>query len=102
MGAVFMMCAMAALGLSLFLSTNPSSFIDYILTTIVRNDIKAFGLRHKGLKDKSTASGLITGGNLRTLKTLSKSNREKLKNSTVLKNMSRDQKERLRKQFGGR
>ena len=95
-----MACAIAALGLYLFLSANPSSFIDYILTTIVRNDIKAFGMRHKGIEDKSTVSGIVTGGNLRTLKTLSKTNKEKLKKSATVKNMSRAQKERLKKQLG--
>ena len=97
-----MMCAMTALGLSLFLSTNPSSFVDYLFTTIVRNDIKAFELKHRGLKDKSTISGLITGGNLRSAKTLSKMDKAKLKNSAAIKNLSRAQKERLRKQFGVR
>jgi hypothetical protein len=75
MGAVFMICAMAALGLSLFLSTNPSSFVDYIFTTIVRNDIKAFGLKYRGLKDKSTVGGLVPGGNIRSVKSLSKTDK---------------------------
>ncbi len=95
-----MMCAVAALGLSLFLSANPSSFVDYILTTIVRNDIKAFGMKHKGVEDKSTVSGLVTGGNLRSMKTLSKTNKTKLKSSAAVKNLSQAQKERLKKQFG--
>lgn len=102
MGVVFMMCAVAALGLSMFLSTNPTSFFDYVVATIVRNDIKAFGMKHKGLKDRSTVGGLVTGGNLRSAKTFSKSEKKKLKNSAVVKNLSRAQKERLRKQFGGK
>ena len=97
-----MICAVTARALSLFLSTNPSSFFDYVVATIVRNDIKAFGMKHKGVEDKSNVSGIVTGGNLRTLKTLSKTNKAKLKNSAAVKNLSQAQKERLKRQFSGK
>lgn len=102
MGVVFMVCAISALALSLFLSTNPSSFFDYVVATIVRNDIKAFGMKHKGVKDRSTVGGLATGGNLRSGDTLSKTDKRKLKNSAAVRNLSQAQKERLKKQFGGK
>ena len=102
-GAAFMACIITALGLSLFMSARPSSFIEYVFMTVMRNDIKAFGMKHLGVKDKfGSSGGLVTGGNLRTLKTMSSSSRQKLKKSRAFKGMSRAQKERLKKQLKGR
>ena len=102
-GAAFTACIIAAMGLSLLMSARPSSFIEYIFMTVMRNDIKSFGMKHLGIKDKfGSSGGLVTGGNLRSLKTMSSSTQQKLKKSKAFKNMSRAQKERLRKQFSGK
>ncbi len=102
-GAAFMACIITALGLSLFMSARPTSFVEYIFMTVMRNDIKAFGMKHLGVKDKfGSSGGLVTGGNLRTLKTMSSSVKRKLKQSGAFKKMTRSQKGRLKKQFKGK
>lgn len=95
------MCAVIALTLLALLSAKPSSFLDFIVTTVVQNDIKAFGMKHRDVTDRPNLSGMITGGNLRSLQNLSNSTKEKLKNSSIGKSLSQAQKNRLRKQFGG-
>ena len=101
LGAAFMVCAVLAFGLFLFLASNPAAFIEYIQMTIVKNEIKSFGMRHLG-KDRGKSAGLVTGGQMRALKNMSESAKKKLKKSSAFKGMSRAQKERLRKQFRGR
>lgn len=102
-GAAFMACIITALGLSLLMSARPSSFLEYIFMTVMRNDIKAFGMKHLGVKDKfGSSGGMVTGGNLRSLGNMSSSKRQKLKRSSVFKKLTRAQKEKLRKQFKGK
>ena len=99
----FTACVIVAFGLFLFMASNPSSYVEYVFMTVMRNDIKAFGMKHLGIKDKfGSSGGLVTGGNLRSLKNMSAARKAKLKKSKAFKGMSRAQKERLRKQFRGR
>ena len=98
-----MVCAVVAFGLFLFLASNPASFIEYVQMTIIKNEIKAFGMRHLGKKgDRGKSAGLVTGGQMRALKTMSESAKQKLKRSSAFKGMSKAQIDRLRKQFRGR
>ena len=99
-GGAFVACAIAALGLYLFLSANPSSFIDYIFTTIARNDFRAFVAKYRKTRDRPAASDMAKGRNPRALKKLSKSEKDKLKNSAVVKRLSQAQKERIKRQLG--
>ncbi len=102
-GAAFMVCAVVAFGLFLFLASNPASFIEYIQMTIIKNEIKAFGMRNLGKKgDRAKSAGLVTGGQMRSMKTMSEATKQKLKRSGAFKGMSKAQKDRLRKQFRGR
>ena len=100
MGAALVICTITAFGLFLFMADKPSSYVEYIFMTVMRNDIKAFGMKHLGVKDKfGTSGGMITGGNLRSMKNMSESAKRKLKQSGAFKGLTKTQKARLRKQF---
>ncbi|HJP14234.1 MAG TPA: hypothetical protein QF533_07815 [Nitrospinota bacterium] len=82
------------------MADKPSSYVEYIFMTVMRNDIKAFGMKHLGVKDKfGTSGGMITGGNLRSMKNMSESAKKKLKQSGAFKGLTKTQKARLIKQF---
>ncbi len=103
MGAALMVCAITAFGLFLFMAAKPSSYVDYMFMTIMRNDIKSFGMKHLGIKDKfGTSGGMITGGNLRSMQKMSESAKRKLKQSGAFRGLTRAQKAKLRRQFKSR
>jgi hypothetical protein len=85
LGAVILASGIVAMGLSVLLSANPASFVEYLFQTVLLNDIKAFGLKHKDTKDRLSVGGMVTGGNLRSKKILSKSDKKRLKNSAIEK-----------------
>lgn len=89
----------SALALTLFFSAQPSKWVEYVYFTILRNDIKAFGLSHRGQEDKAHSAGLVTGGNLRALKNLSGSQVERLKESGLGRGLTDAQKAKLRQKF---
>ena len=101
--AAFTLTVAIAFGFFLFMASNPSSYVEYLFMTIMQNDIKAFGMKHLGIKDKfGTSAGLVTGGDLRSLKNMSSSTQKRLKQSKASQGLSRAEKDRLRRQFRGR
>ncbi len=90
LGAALMVCAVLAFGLFLFLASNPASFIEYLQMTIIKNEIKAFGMRHLGVKGKfGKSAGLVTGGQMRSMKTMSEATNQKLMRSGAFKGLSK-------------
>jgi hypothetical protein len=101
--AAFTLTVAIEFGFFLFMASNPSSYVEYLFMTIMRNDIKAFGMKHLGIKDKfGTSAGLVTGGNLRSLKNMSDSTKKRLKQSRAFQGLSRAERDRLRRQFRGK
>ena len=101
--AAFTLTVAIAFGYFLFMASNPSSYVEYLFMTIMQNDIKAFGMKHLGIKDKfGTSAGLVTGGDLRSLKNMPSSTQKRLKQSKASQGLSRAEKDRLRRQFRGR
>lgn len=97
-GAATSICFLLAFGLYALIAAEPSRWVEFVFNTIVMNDIKSFGIRQAGIKDKSKVSG-IAGGNLRAMKGLSKAKLKSLKKSGLGKKLTKAQKAKLRKQF---
>ena len=58
--------------------------------------------RMPGSSKFGTSAGLVTGGNLRSLKNMSDSTKKRLKQSRAFQGLSRAERDRLRRQFRGR
>lgn len=93
--AVTMICALV---ITLVISAEPSRLFDFVFEYIALQDIKSVGSAESGA-DKSSASGMVTGGNLKAMQNMSADQKDKLKNSAAFKSMSEADKAKLKEKY---
>ncbi|MEE9274131.1 MAG: hypothetical protein V3V62_02340 [bacterium] len=102
LGSIFLATLGVSVALYIVLAANPSSWPNYVFMTIVRNNIKSFASKAGLSAEKFKSAGLPTGGGIKKLRKMSKSQLKKLKSSSKFKGLSAAQKAKLRKRFKGR
>jgi len=76
----------------------PGKFTENITFMFSQGQAQELGLTRQDL-DKVRASEILRGGGMKGLKNLSRSQREKLKKSSLFRGLSAQQKSKLRKKF---
>ena len=99
LGAISTVTLVIAFVISFFMAGGPGKFIENITFMFIQGQAQELGLTRQDL-DKVRASGILRGGGMAGLKNLSRSQREKLKKSSLFRGLSAQQKSKLRKKFG--
>ena len=98
LGAISAVTLVIAFVISFFMAGGPGKFIENITFMFIQGQAQELGLTRQDL-DKVRASGILRGGGMKGLKNLSRSQREKLKKSSLFRGLSAQQKSKLRKKF---
>jgi hypothetical protein len=101
LGAISAVTIVIAFVVSFFLAGGPGKLIENLTFMYISNQAQELGLNKSDL-DKIKAAGLLKGGGISGAKNLSRSQKEKLKKSSLFKGLSAEKKAKLRKRFGGK
>ena len=101
LGAISAATIVIAFVLSFFVAGGPGKIIENITFMFIQNQAQELGLSKEDL-EKVRASGILKGGSPKGLSKLSRSQKEKLKGSSLFKGMSSAKKAELKKKFGRR
>lgn len=86
---------------SFFVAGGPGKFIENLTFMYIQNQAQDLGLNKDDL-EKVKASGILKGGSVKGINKLSRSQKEKLKKSSLFRGMSSEKKAELKKKFGKR
>ncbi|MBT4430025.1 MAG: hypothetical protein HOC91_05865 [Nitrospinaceae bacterium] len=101
LGAISAVTIAIAFVASFFISGGPGKIIENLTFMFIQNQAQELGLNKDDL-EKVRASGILKGGSVKGLKKLSRSQKAKLKKSSLFRGMSSAKKAELRKKFGKR
>ena len=101
LGAISAVTIVIAFIVSFVIAGGPGKFIESLTFMYIQNQAKELGLSKEDL-EKVRASGILKGGGMGRMKNLSRSQKEKLKKSSLFKGMSASKKAELKKKFGKR
>lgn len=101
LGAISTATIVLAFIVSFFVAGGPGKIIENLTFMFIQNQAQELGLNKDDL-EKVKASGVLSGGSMKGLHKLSRSQKEKLKGSALFKGMSSEKKAELKKKFGQR